>query len=512
MAHQCFIASCFVADAWSVLLPASLPPSYRGHSHRIGQLRPLLHQRHYTALIGPATRSCLTLTALFFRVSSVYYVSAAAYRGEQLLLNIKLPFRVRVTPPYYEGYSEEKVIVQLPLTLTITSTIEHRRLHPPLLQEVTNQSEAAAAVDAAVVGTASHVASVAEREHVGSVQNDALVSFTGGDSDSLLSPPARQVFPTATLQRSYSANSSTPQLVLLPSALSAESHAASSFLTDFSPATPPTPPTPDYRSIRAKIHDLRLSQLKNEPTTFPSCLPSSQLLSTFLSAIRTPLSFNISEQSQPTSTSPIASLPVTHIRVERSAFRPGDTVRLSFDFSAAALPTYRAWLTLDWLEETVGGLRHVQSVASAHVYCLSAVEVPVELQLPRDATCNWASSLMRGGWRLSFHFVIGRPRSISSKRTGGSWWLVGMADVEEERVERERLEREERRRAETLLARVEGKESAVSSVSMAMMCAGDPSLQVSCLQWELPLNVVPMYDDSEPMPATKSGVLDVQYI
>ena len=252
--------------------------------------------------------------------------------------------------------------------------------------------------------------------------------------------------------------------------------------------------------------------MKDEPVTFPSCLPSPHLVSAFLSAIRTPLSFNISEQAQPTPTSPVSSLHVTNIRLDRSAFRAGDTVRLLLDFTSAALPTYRAWLTLDWIEETLGGLRHTQTVASAHVYCLSAVEVPLSVQLPRDATCNWASSLMRGGWRLSFHFVIGRPRPVKSTRVAGGWWLVGTADVEEERVERERLEKEERRRAETLLARVEGKDSAVSSVTMAMMCAGDPSMQVSCLQWELPLNVLPFYDDTEPFPATKSGLLEVQVV
>ena len=33
-----FHCTCGGADSWSVLLPASLPPSYRGHSHRIGQV------------------------------------------------------------------------------------------------------------------------------------------------------------------------------------------------------------------------------------------------------------------------------------------------------------------------------------------------------------------------------------------------------------------------------------------------------------------------------------------
>ena len=441
---------------------------------------------------------------------SVYYVSASASRADQQLLSVKLPFRVRTSPPYHDGHADDAAVVQLPLPLVATSTIEHRRLHPPPEPHIAQPGDTQA-VDTENTQTVPNgtAAGRAEQSDNGE-QPSHKTSFIAADDGELLSPPPRQVFPVATLQRSFSSSSSRPHLHILTSSHSLLPDAVSSLLTDLEPATPPTPPTPDYRAIRTKIHQLRLSQLKNEPAAFPSCLPSPQLLAAFHSAIRTPLSFNISEQSQHSAgASPVVSLHVTNIRLERSAFRPGDTIRLLYDFSAAALPTYRAWLSLDWVEAVVGGGRHVHSVASSHVYCLSAVEVPLSVQLPREATCNWASSLMRGEWRLVFHFVIGRPRSFKAKPASGGWWLVGTADAEEERVERERMERDERRRAEAMLLGVEGRESAVSSASMALLCAGDPSLQVSCLQWELPLNVVPLYDDTEPMPATKSAALDV---
>ena len=445
----------------------------------------------------------------------MYYVSATASRGDQQMLDTKLPFRVRVSPPYYSGQSDDKAVVQLPLALAITSTIEHRRVHPPLLQQMADQSDGIGATAEKVSTTAAaHGASATESQQA----DDIELSFTSDDNGSLLSPPARQVFPTATLQRSYTdSTDSTPHLAIRTSAPSSKLDPAASLLADVvSPASPRTPPTPNYRELRAKIHSLRLAKLSNEPPNFPAVRPSPQLLSAFLAGLHTPLSFNISEEQRTdlTHSSTILTTPfhVTHIRLERSAYRPGDTVRLSLDFKAAALPTYRAWVTLDWVEEVAGssgGSVNMQSVAASHVYCLEAVEVPLSVQLPWDATCNWASSLMRGSWRLSFRFVIGRPRTMQRRGASG-WWWAGTADVEEERVEREQLEREERR-LQALMARVESSDSAVSSVSMAMMCAGDPNLQVSCLQWELPLNVMPFYDDSEPTPATKGVVLDVEY-
>ena len=449
---------------------------------------------------------------LLCRLRSVYYVSAAAYHGNQLVLDTKLPFRVRVSPPYFNGYGDENAIVPLPLTLAITSAIEHKRLHPPLPEDSPAEQDDGSTTAAEIFKEASaQAASVAGGEKA----EEFELSFASDDNGSLLSPPARQVFPTATLQRSFSDTSHTPHLAVLTSAPSSQSGSAGSLL-DLSPASPPTPPTPDYRSLRAKIHSLRLSKVRNEPPTFPSCRPSPHLLSTFLTALRTPLSFNIAEEAPTQPTTPPtqhAPLHVTHIHLPRSAYRPGDTVRLTLNFHAATLPTYRAWLTLDWVEQAAGGGvggRHVQSVMGVHAYCLEAVEVPLSVQLPRDATCNWASSLMRGGWQLSFHFVIGRPRPTHRRGSSGGWWFAGTADVEEERVEREWLEREERR-LQALLARVEDGDSSVSSVSMAMMCAGDPNLQVSCLQWELPLNVMPFYDDSEPTPASKGVALDVEY-
>ena len=134
-----------------------------------------------------------TYCALWSCVVPVYYVSAGAYRGEQLLLNIKLPFRVRVSPPYHSGHADEKAVIQLPLTPIVASTIEHKRLHPPQPPQLfppSDKSPAASAATAVASTLSSEPASAVEKQH------SRGPSFTMDDNGPLLSLPTRLVFPS----------------------------------------------------------------------------------------------------------------------------------------------------------------------------------------------------------------------------------------------------------------------------------------------------------------------------
>ena len=348
------------------------------------------------------------------------------------------------------------------------------------------------------------------------------------DADATLPLPARQVllFAPETMQRALEVGGGGVKghrraLSLSPAASPAPSPylggAAPALADLLPPPPPPLPPPSDARAIHALLHRYRAVQLAGDPLAsspapFP---PYPSTLTTFLSAIRTPQSFNISEHNHahvPSSSASSlpASLPVTCVTLERSAFRPGDTVRGHFDFSSAVLPTYRIVAHLMWVEDVRSlpqpQCRHISVVASDHWHCRQALRLPFALQLPADGTCNFASELVRGHWRLQFKFVVGTQR-VRETRKGGGWFGGGGGRVEEEEAEEARRERE--RGGVGWL--VYEKEGAVGSGAMiSSLIAPDPSLSMSCLQWELPLDVVPVYDEAQMQPSIKSLLVDVE--
>ena len=480
----------------------------------------------------------------------MYYVSVLAVKHEKgktsptVIADMKVPFKVRVSDLYYRAFSSTATstptaidsFIKLPAALR--TRVHHHRTHPPPLKgghEDRGEGHR-------------HNGTVGESEESADARVARLVERTRSrganargsrdrEADATLPLPARRglFFAPETMQRTLEggrdgAKGHRRALSLSPAASPAPSPypgITPSLIDSLPPLPPPLPPPSDVRSIQALLHRYKAVQLAGDPLA-SSLLPypaHPSTLTTFLTSIRTPQSFNISEQSNthphlppphPPSTSPPppapTSLPITLVTLERSAFRPGDTVRGHFDFSTAVLPTYRIVAHLAWVED-LRALRppqgrHTTIVASEHWHCKQAQWLPFALALPADATCNFASELVRGHWRVQFKFVVGGTQKVKEVKKGGGGWFGGGSGgkVEED-------DEEARREKERVSAgwSVFEKEGAVSSGAIvSALIAPDASLSMSCLQWELPLDVVPVYEDTQVQPSIKSLLIDVE--
>ena len=446
---------------------------------------------------------------------SVYFASVVACRHEKgkstptVIADLKVPFRVRVSDLHYRAFtslssspsSPFEPFIRLPAALR--TRVYASRIHPPPTPSAfPNLPPSAGPLPREMTGEAADARVVRLLQRPSSGDANARLR----DQDASLPVPLRVVFPAETMQRASDESAGHE---------TGRGHKRGLSLT--TAAVPPSAPTPtpagdipalppqlspevDHAGIEELLARYKRVQLAGDPlaTTAPPYPPSPSTLAVFLTAIRTPRSFNIGEQSSG------GALGVTLVELERSAFRPGDAVRGQFDFSGAVLPCYRVTAHLVWVEEPrVGGGEQATVVCSEHWYSRQAVLLPFSLSIPAEMPCNFATELVRGGWKLRFKFIVGTPRPPAVKK-GGGWFGGGGGEKEEE-------EEGGKEREKGVGWSVYESEGAVGSGTIATgLIAPDVALDVSCLQWQLPLDVVPVYEEGQTQPSIKNLLIDVE--
>ena len=446
----------------------------------------------------------------------MYYASVTAWRHSSQVAEVKLPFRVRLSELYYNRFNATHSAPDFRLPAALSTVLHHTRAHPPPQADSGGEKETDGAQQQQ---QQQRVVQLLDRLQAESSAGKARTPSSSAAESTVPSPP-RELFTAQTVQRQLTgeetAGGRAHARVLSVSTSPAFAAAASAPL-DPSPRTPPTPPALDYEAVTDELQQRRRQQLQAEwlsapPAPFASSVPSpSSLLPRFLSAIRRAQSFNISEQSAAAPSAPPQSLLVTRITLERSAFRPGDAVRGTFDFSGAQLPCYRVLAHLACTETlktaSPSPSRSCRIVCSSHWYSRQAVLLPFSLSLPQADCCgNFDSAIVSCSWSLQFKLVIGSPGQRQEKQGGSAGWLWGWGGGGQQA----QGEEEDRRRAAAKLSAtaagsiVHQHDGVIGSSAIVALLLPDPALTDSCLQWELPLDVMPIADGSDAVPCSRS--------
>jgi len=409
-------------------------------------------------------------------VKLVYYAALSLYKHERLVCQVRVPFRVDVSPRYFQSWLDREINSVPILEETIAT-----RLHCQRASE--DESEPQQEIDK----TKRNPSYSNLMLHLN--ENDAMnlistpkahASLTGHHSPvtrpmaspiaGSRSPSFRAFFPPSSSNGTHAdsvapAEASTekeiidefvlpPRLLFTPASLahvetfvlknrfdSIEIKKSSTLLhraldkknSDRWSPEPRTPPTPDFEQQirddwRRTCEEIIYPTEPSEANTKPFSLPMSH----FISGKYRPQSFNISD-SVFNAEGVEHQMPIGRLTLKASTYRAGDVIQCSFEFPAGdRLPCLRFVARLQWQHRVEAHIKRdpasnswlVTELAASTHHCLQMSCVNFMFQLPRDAQSNFRTPILCGHWAIAFEFVVAKPPR-SQKNSGLSAWIWG---------------------------------------------------------------------------------------